>query len=481
VSRLPNNTPDAGSFAELWRVALPLVLSSGSLSLMHVVDRIFLTWFSTDALAAATPAGVLNFMLISFAIGMANYVNTFVAQYEGAGLKHRVSASVWQGLYLSVASGLVMVPFVLLASTIFSAVGHAPGVQKLEVEYFSTLCLGSTPIVAAAVLSCFFSGRGKTLTVMWVNFSCVLVNLVLDYFLIFGSSFNEPMGIRGAAIATVASNALIVCLYCLLIAFHSECREYRFGQFRRFDKELFLRMLRYGMPNGLMYFADVSGFSIFIFLVGMIGPRELAATNLTFNANTLAFVPMMGIGTAVMTLVGKRMGEKRPELAVRTVWTAFALVGCYMLGFAALYVFAPDIILLPYAMFGNVEDFEIIRNHVVVLLRFAAVFGFFDGMVIVFGAAIRGAGDMRFSLVFSTIAAWSLMVMPTFIAWKWYTVSLAISWSGCTAYIVVLGLGFMARFHAGHWMSMRVIEPLDSEVADSEESKPDELVVSGPV
>src|SRR5579872_2724004 len=81
----------AGSFRELMTVAIPLVLSSGSISLMIAIDRLFLTWYSEDALAASTPAGALHWTMMSACVGMINYGNAFVAQYEGAGQKDRVA------------------------------------------------------------------------------------------------------------------------------------------------------------------------------------------------------------------------------------------------------------------------------------------------------------------------------------------------------------------------------------------------------
>ncbi|HXY37478.1 MAG TPA: hypothetical protein VEI07_24835, partial [Planctomycetaceae bacterium] len=85
--------PAPGSFRELMTVAVPLVLSSGSLSLMIAIDRLFLTWYSEDALAASLPAAALHWTVISAFVGLINYGNAFVAQYEGASRKDRVSAS----------------------------------------------------------------------------------------------------------------------------------------------------------------------------------------------------------------------------------------------------------------------------------------------------------------------------------------------------------------------------------------------------
>src|SRR5580692_1951924 len=116
--------PRPGSLRELMTVAVPLVLSSGSLSLMIAIDRLFLTWFSEDALAASLPAAALHWTAMSAFIGTINYANAFVAQYEGAGRKDRVVAAVWQAVYLAVLGGAIFLIFLPFTSTIFDSVGH---------------------------------------------------------------------------------------------------------------------------------------------------------------------------------------------------------------------------------------------------------------------------------------------------------------------------------------------------------------------
>ncbi len=449
---------EPGSRRELLQVAMPLIISSGSLSLMHVVDRMFLTWYSQDALAAALPAGLLYWTLISLPFGMAAYVNTFVAQYEGAERNDRVAASIWQGIYLAVIAGSVMLWAIPFSKLMFGWIGHAPRVQALEIDYFSILSLGSIPVICSAALSSFFSGRSQTAVVMRVNLTATAVNAGLDYCLIFGVGPFPRWGIQGAATATVIASIITAGLYIVAMHRGPLSRRYAIWANRGFDRELFGRFVRYGLPNGVQFLVDVAAFSLFIMIVGRLGTESLAATNLAFNLNTLAFVPMMGMGTAVMTLVGKRIGEGRPELAVRTTWTAFRLAGSYMLIFAAIYVIAPSSILAPYAAYTDPETFSAMSKQVVILLRFIAVFSVFDAMVIVFGSAIRGAGDTRFSLLMLGLSSWLIMVLPTFVVWRWFGGNLIASWTACTLHISILGLCYLARFQAGHWESMRVIE-----------------------
>lgn len=448
-----------GSTRELLGVAVPLMLSAGSLSIMNVIDRILLTWHSPEALAAALPAGVLHWTVMSIAIGTAMYVNTFVAQYDGAGRQDRVVAAVWQGIYLSVIASVLLLGLIPFGNRVFEWAGHDRAVRQLEVEYFSMLSAGSFAFVLTGVLSSFYSGRRRTMIVLWVNLISVLVNVSLDYALIFGWSFFPEMGIRGAALATVIARAVAAACYIVVMLWGKERRQYNFRRQRSLDLALFKRLIKFGVPSGFHFFVDIAGFSIFVLLIGDLGKDELAATSLAFNLNTLAFVPLLGMGTAVMTLVGNRVGEGRPDLAEQTTWKAFYLSAAWMIGFAFIYIFVPDWILAPYA--SQQEDpkqFEAIRQQVVVLLRFVSAYCFFDAMGVVFSNAVRGAGDTKFPMLLSFLSCWLVMVLPTWLYTKYYGGSLTFSWSACTAYIMLIGIAMMLRFKSGKWKSMKVIE-----------------------
>jgi len=196
--RLIDRGGKRGGCRDVLRVAFPLVLSTSSWGLMHFVDRMFLSWYSNDALAAAVPGSVTNFVLVAFFLGTATYVNTFIAQYIGAGRPRQVGSVLWQGIYFSVFSGIFLLGVIPFAGHLFRLVGHDAAVQEMEVPYFRILCYGSGASILGSTLSCFFIGRGKTLTVMWVNITATAANLLLDYAWIFGNWGFPEAGIRGA-------------------------------------------------------------------------------------------------------------------------------------------------------------------------------------------------------------------------------------------------------------------------------------------
>jgi hypothetical protein len=221
-----------------------------------------------------------------------------------------------------------------------------------------------------------------------------LANIALDYVLIFGIGPFPELGMQGAALATVIAYIGAAAAYFALLSRKAETAEYAVWSHWRFERDLFSRLLRVGLPTGGQFLIDIAGFTIFLCIVGRLGPLCQKATNLAFNLNGLSFVPLMGLGTAVMSIVGRRMGEGRPELATRTVWSAFALGGGWMIVFGLVYVLVPDLILAPYAAGASPAEFADIRETAIVLLRYVAFFAFFDAMV----HAFPDARDARHQL-----------------------------------------------------------------------------------
>jgi MATE family multidrug resistance protein len=457
--RIKNRWYGDGGYGEVLGIALPLIVSTGTWSVQHFVDRMFLTWYSPEAIAAAMPAGILSFTITCIFIGSASYVGTFVAQYYGAKQYERCGPSLWQGIYIALIGGVVMVMLIPLAGLLFRSIGHAPEIQECERVYFKILCLGAAPVIASSAVSAFLSGLGRTRPVMWVNIFVTLVNLILDWLLIFGHWGLPEMGIAGAGIATVSALCFNILVYFILISHSSYSKKYATIKGWRFDRQLFARLVRFGFPSGVHFFIDIAGFTVFILLIGRLGIVSLAATNIAFNISTLAFMPMIGMGIAISVLVGKRLGENRPEVAERATYSTFHLTFVYMTIIALFYVVWPDLFMAPFAAQSDSTQFAPIRELTVVLLRFVALYSIFDAMNIIFASAIKGAGDTRF--VMSTIVALSIsvLILPSYAAIVYLSMGIYGGWAFVTAYIIVLGTVFFFRFLGGKWKSMRVIEP----------------------
>jgi MATE family multidrug resistance protein len=422
----------------------------------------FLTWYSPEAIAAAMPAGMLNFTIMSLFLGTAGYATTFVAQYHGSGQHQRIGPVLWQGIYIAVAGGILHLLLIPLAGPIFRFVGHEPLVQEYEIVYFQVLCLGATPAIASSAIAGFFSGRGKAWPVMWVNVLATALNIILDYALIFGKWGLPELGMKGAAIATVLSACFSFAIY--LILFSRSGYESRYYTLRgwMFERPLFLRLMYFGFPSGVQFFLGMAGFTAFILLVGRLGTMELAATNIAFNINNLAFMPMIGFGMAVSVLVGQYLGKGKPDLAQRSVYSSFHLTFLYMASVAAAYLFVPNIFINPFASQADPASFAAIRKTTLILLRFVAIYSLFDALNIVFASAIKGAGDTRFVMFMIAIVSSLALVVPSYIALVLLQAGIYTAWTIASVYVSILGLVFLFRFLGGKWKSMRVIEQTDN-------------------
>lgn len=458
LSYLRNRWRADGGYREFLVIATPLVLSTASWSIQHFVDRVFLTWYSTEALAAAMPAGMVSFVIMSLFLGTATYVNTFVAQYVGAGHPERVGPAIWQGVYMSLGSGAVGLAAAGFSAPLFDIVGHDVAIRDEEVVYFRVLCYGIFPAILASTLSCFYSGRGRTWTVLGVSAGATVVNIALNYGLIFGAWGMPEWGIRGAAVATNLSALFTAIVYIALIMQSDHRRAFATLEGWRPDRDLFGRLLRFGGPNGLNFMLDILAFSFFILVIGRVGILELTATNLAFNINTLSFMPLIGAGIAVSTMVGQRLGRDEPDAAEYCAWTGFHLAVGYMVVMAAAYVLVPNLFLSPYGVGAQGDDFAAARDLAVLLLRIVAIWCVFDAMYMMFTAVLKGAGDTRYIMYVSVGLSWAIMGVPAYVAHEYFGAGIFTLWGFICAYIIVAGFVFFRRFQGGKWKSMRVIE-----------------------
>jgi MATE family multidrug resistance protein len=294
---------------------------------------------------------------------------------------------------------------------------------------------------------------------MWLNTFTTAVNLVLDYMLIFGKWGMPAMGIKGAGWATVIAGIFSLVVFLILIASEKYNSIYATLKGWRFEKELFMRILRFGLPNGVQFFLEMVGFTGFVLIVGRLGTASLAATNIAFNINTLAFMPMIGCGIAISVLVGQYLGADNPRTAQRSAYSGFHLSIVYMGSIALAYVAVPDLFVAPFAAKADPQVFPEIYAMSIILLRFVALYSLFDTLNIVFASAIKGAGDTRFVMFTTTALSLLVLVLPTYLVVVVLEYGLMASWIIATFYVSLVGIVFFMRFQNGKWKSMRVIEP----------------------
>ena len=417
----------------------------------------FLAWYSAEAIAAAMPAGLLNFAIMSFFIGTASYVGTFVAQYYGAGVKARIGPAVWQGVYLSLAGGVILLTMIPLAGPIFKLVDHESSILRQEVIYFQYLCLGGFPVIAASALSGFFTGLGRPWPVMWVNMLATAVNLFLDYGMIFGNFGFPEMGIKGAAIASVIAGVSSFVIYVVLMGRPDLNRIYGTLSGWRPDRELLGRLVRFGVPAGVQFFWIWPVLRPLSFCRtpghGEPGCNQYRLQHQYVGLYAHDRLRDCGFGT------GGPVYRERPDRSG---------LPQHLFRFSHdLCLYEPDCPSLPLSsrpvhrpFCRSVRSRSFPRDQAAgrTLLRFVALYSIFDTMNIIFSSALKGAGDTRFVMFMIVGLSGGVLAFPTWLAITVLGLGVMTAWTLATAYVILLGFAFYFRFLRGKWKSMRVIE-----------------------
>ena len=454
-TRKSNRPP---GYKTLFAVSLPLVLSMAATTVMEFTDRVFLANYAIDAIAAAIPAGIAAFLVLTFFTGVTTYLNVFVAQYTGAGSYRQIGLCIWQGLYFTALATVFLVGLSFTARQIFALGGHPPEVQQLECIYFRILCLGGGLNVLGTCLASFFTGQGKTRPVLLINLIGMAVNIPLDYALINGIGIFPEMGIRGAAIATVCAWALIALLYTGLVFDRYNERRYGMLTQRSFDVRLFLRIIRKGGPAALQFTMDVLAFTFFVFMVGRLGKVELAVSNIAFSIQSIAFMPAFGFSMGLSTLVGQSLGRNDVPGAVQFTRQTIRVLLTYTLLVGLLFFTAPQWILGVFIMeSGSHTAYPQLFSQGVVVLRIMALFIAFDAMYFTFIGVLKGAGDTRFIMWSIGLATLVVMMLPLTIIVEFTGWGLFACWINLTLYVLTLFAVSLWRYRRGRWRAIRVI------------------------
>ncbi len=428
-------------------------------------------------------------MLAAFFMGVANYGNAFVAQYSGAERHERTGLAVWQSMLFSLVTGLFLILVQTRIAPFFSYIGHPLELALEEEAYFRVLAAGAVFALLNSSLMCFWTGRNKTWTVVIVGFSSIFLNVIGNWALIFGANGTHhmiggplesignglnaigawigmpAMGVVGAGVATISTDALNVLVFFIL--FLRKPNRDEFGTFpkRVFDSKLMRRMLRFGFGNGMQMLLDVGSFAIFNLLMGMYGITASggnvgAASGIAISVTGAPFIPMLGLGAAASILVGHGIGSRDVNFAVRAVRNARYLIMGYMACMCVLFELHPEFLVSIFAP-GDSMNPET-RLMAVNFLRVAGIFVLFDGFFILYGNAIRGAGDTKFCMIVMGINGWFLFAIPCMIAF-YLGASYYVLWGILCFCAFASAAVFYIRYRQGKWKDMSVIEETGSQ------------------
>lgn len=432
------------SYREIVRLVWPLALGMINNAVMQFVDRAYLARESMESLEAVLPASILVWIFMCFFQSVVGYSNVFVAQYHGAGDGDGSRACYRAALLIAAASGLLMLPLWPFGDWILSLTAPSASILSRERAYYDIVILGGFAVYGQMAAASYFTGRGQTRIVFWVNLLGNLLNIALDPFLIFGWCGFPRLGIAGAAYATVFST--VVQMVVLMWAARRQTGNLSVVQSSAFNlqPDLLLRILRFGVPAGLYTVFNMLSFTIFVFVTGGVGDLELAVSNACFTVNYLLIAPIEGFAIGASTLVAQALGRDDPSAARanarRTLYLGVGFVA--ILSLAVLALNRPLLALFAPEDAAASADF---RSLGFVLFVLMTVWQVFDAADVIISGALKGCGDTKFVMWWMLVVAF-LFWLPLVFVVRCFSNTMPALWSTMVVYVLVLCVGAFVRW-----------------------------------
>ncbi len=445
-------------YKEIATVAYPLIIMNATSTIMEFVDRKFLSMHSTEDVSAALPAGILSFTLLAMFVITTRFTGAIVSQHYGRKDFESCSKVIWSSFYFAICAGLISSYLLLpLGCYLIQLGNHSAEIIHLEELYFTAIIPSGGFMCISIAFSSFFTGRGKTWIVTIINFAACLLNVFLDYGMIFGKFGFPALGIAGAGMATTISIAFSALLAFLFFIMQNQSK-YPTRRNKKFNFHDMKKLLLFGFPTGIQVFCEVGAFTVIIFLVGHLGNEELAATTIAMSINMISFLPLLGLSEATTIICGKYIGKNKKKTAEQVVYKAWKIGTVYMAFMVSIFLFFPNFL---FSIFAPVNqsgiDFSKVMQYGKIILICAGIYNFSDVTFFIFNAGLRAAGDTKFSMWVTIIASWFVLVPVVSILVLLFNVPLVVVWICLVIFLMCVSIIIYSRFKSGSWKNIALL------------------------
>jgi MATE family multidrug resistance protein len=433
-----------------------MMISNACGTVMTFTNRLFLAKLGSSQMNAALAGGISSFMLTTFFIGMIGYGTALIGQYYGAKQKSNCALVVTQSVILALVAYPIILCFIPVMGRLFSASGIAREQLEPQMLYFKILATASILDLIRQAYSCFFTGIGRTKTVLAASLVTMLINVIGSYCLVLGKFGFPEMGIRGAAYSTILGGLSGVIILVCAYYFGNKRDEYDIAGSMRFDKEIMLKLIKFGYPAGLEFLLGIAAFSAMIFLFQMQGQAAATAATITFNWDMVAFVPLIGIEIAVTSLVGRYKGAEQPDTAHRATMSGIKVGTIYSAVMVVLFAAFPGPLIELFRPDTNDAVFQNAIPLTTFMIRLMAFYVLFEATICAFAGALRGAGDTLWAMGISVILHWLMVALLAYLFIVCHA-SVQVGWVAIVLWMIPLISVFYLRYRSGKWRTIKVI------------------------
>jgi len=382
-------------------LATPIMMGSLGHLLVGLIDDIMVGRLGPVELAATSLGNSLVFIALSIGIGFSFAITPLIAESDGEGDKEKGRSVFQHGLILSTILGVVMWILLLFIKPILYHLDQPEEVVKLAIPYYEVVALSMIPLMVFQGFKQFTDGLSQTKYAMWATILTNVVNVILNFALIYGFWIFPRLEVVGAALGTLISRFVMVFfLYYVLQKREKFAIYMKRLKLVEINKKMFSKIISLGFPTALQMLFEVGLFTASVILAGTFGALPQAANQIALKLASTTFMIAVGVGVAATIRVGNQIGLKNYVELRRIAFSNFLLIFIIMFVFAIGFFLLKDI--LPWVFTDNLEVIKIASG----LLVIAGLFQLSDGLQAVVLGGLRGLQDVNMPSVLTFIAYW---------------------------------------------------------------------------
>lgn len=393
------------------KLALPVMLTQLGQVSVNLFDNMMVgNILGADALASTSLANAVFFSLYIFAVGFSFAIPPLVSEAQAQQNHQKINSVFRHGFVVNIILGGVLTLILFAIAPLMHYAGQDPKIIPDAILYLNIITIGVIPVMVFQTLREVSEGLSYTIGVTIATILANLLNIGLNYVLMKGLWGIEPMGIAGAAYATLISRIFSAIFLYLVMRYHSTTQLYikEFGlRISLFKKEMFQTLLKLGFPTAMQLFFEVTAFALAAFICGMVSATDVAAHQIALTMASFTFNLCAGFGVASTIMIGKKRGEKdfigAKEIGINNLRITFVFMLMCCIGFTL----GKDILPTFFAKPHEIEVMVLASQ----LLIIASLFQLSDGLQMVALGCLRGMQDVKIPSVITFIAYW-LVTLP---------------------------------------------------------------------
>ena len=402
-----------------WQLAAPVMLGMLGHTFVSFVDNIMVGQIGTAELAAVSLGNSFMFIAMSIGIGFSTAITPLVAEADSANDFDSGKSAFKHGLFLCTVLGILLFLVLLLAKPLMYLMKQPIEVVELAIPYLDLVAISLIPLIIFQGIKQFSDGLSLTKYPMYATIVANVVNVGLNYLLIFGKFGLPEMGIVGAAYGTLVSRVIMVAYLWWLLKGRKKSKDYVTNiKFFVLDKLMLKKIIGLGTPSAMQMFFEVAIFTAAIWLSGLLGKNPQAANQVALNLSSMTFMVAMGLSVASMIRVGNQKGLHQ-YIELRRVAVSLFLMGfIFAVIFASLFLIFNQFFPRLYVDFDDAVNFKDNLEVVTIasqLLIAAAIFQISDSLQVIVLGALRGLQDVKIPTIITFVSYW-LIGFPV----SWY-------------------------------------------------------------